>query len=120
MRSRQYLAATLLTLVSALGLAAGCSDPPKPIQVNDNTITVLNQTSDEWRNVLITVNDHYRGGAPVLLPEGRLNAPVSQFNTGFGQRWVAGTVVRKVEVTAKTASGEPVTLSWDMTQRKKK
>lgn len=104
----------------AFGLAAGCSDPPPPIEVNDNTISVLNQTSEEWRNVLITVNDHYRGGAPVLKPEGRLSAPVSQFDTGFGQRWVVGTVVRKVEVTAKTADGTPVTLSWGITQRKKK
>ena len=104
----------------AFGLAAGCTDPLRPIEVNDNTISVLNQTSEEWRNVLITVNDHYRSGAPVLKPEGRLSAPVSQFDTGFGQRWVVGTVVRKVEVTAKTADGTPVTLSWDITQRKKK
>jgi hypothetical protein len=116
MRTRTYLAAALLLL----GLAAACSDPPPPIQVDDNTITVLNQTSDDWRNVLITVNDHYRGGAPVLKADGRLNAPVSQFDTGFGQRWVLGTLIRKVEVTAQTASGTPVKLSWDPSQRKRK
>jgi hypothetical protein len=116
MRSRRYLAAALLVL----GLSAACSDPPPPIQVNENSITVTNQTSDEWRNVLITVNDHYRGGAPVLKPDGHLNAPISQFDTGFGQRWVMGTVIRKIEVTAKTASGEPVKLNWDISQRKKR
>lgn len=116
MRTRTYLAPALLVL----GLSAACSDPPPPVQVDENTITVLNQTKDEWRNVLITVNDHYRGGAPVLKPDGRLNAPVSQFDTGFGQRWVVGTLIRKVEVTARTASGEPVKLSWDPSQRKRK
>jgi hypothetical protein len=116
MRSRRYLAAALLVL----GLSVACSDPPPPIQVNENSITVTNQTSDEWRNVLITVNDHYRGGAPVLKPDGHLNAPISQFDTGFGQRWVMGTVIRKIEVTAKTASGEPVKLNWDISQRKKR
>ncbi|MEO6213950.1 MAG: hypothetical protein ABIP65_10020 [Vicinamibacterales bacterium] len=116
MRRRSALSLVLLVL----GVTAGCSDPPPPIQVDDNTITVLNQTSEEWRAVLITVNDHYRGGAPVLKADGRLNAPVSQFNTGLGRRWVLGTVIQKVEVTAKTASGQPVTLNWDMSQRKKR
>lgn len=116
MRSRQYLSAALFVLA----LAAACSDPPPPITVNDNTITVTNQSSDEWRNVLIVVNDHYRGGVPVLKPEGRLNAPISQFDTGYGQRWVVGTPIRKVEVTAKTAGGEPVKLMWDISQPRKK
>jgi len=116
MRTPTYLGAALLVL----GFSTACSDPPPPVQVDDNTITVLNQTKDEWRNVLITVNDHYRGGAPVLKADGRLNAPVSQFDTGFGQRWVLGTLIRKVEVTAKTASGEPVKLTWDPSQRKRK
>lgn len=117
MRCRRYLSAAVLLV---LGLASACSDPPKPIQVSDNVITVLNQTDDEWRNVLIVVNDHYRGGAPVLKPDGRLNAPVSQLDTGYGQRWVVGTPIRKVEVTAKTDNGEPVKLSWDISQPKKK
>lgn len=116
MGSRQYLAA----LVLLLGLASACSDKTPPVQVNDNTITVLNQTSDEWRNVLIVVNDHFRGGAPVLKPGGRLNAPASQLDTGYGQRWVVGTVIRKVEVTATSAAGTPVKLLWDISQRKKK
>ncbi|MEO5894234.1 MAG: hypothetical protein ABIS06_00855 [Vicinamibacterales bacterium] len=116
MRTGIYLVAALLVL----GGSAACSDPPPPVQVDDNTITVLNQTSDEWRNVLITVNDHYRGGAPVLKADGRLNAPISQFATGLGQRWVIGTLIRKVEVTARTASGEPINLSWDPSQRKRK
>ena len=56
----------------------------------------------------------------MLKPDGHLNAPISQFDTGFGQRWVMGTVIRKIEVTAKTASGEPVKLNWDISQRKKR
>ena len=62
---------------------------------------VENQTSRDWRNVVITVNDHYRGGAPTLLPGGRLTAPLSQFQTGFGQqvRSRHGQSVFKVEVT---------------------
>lgn len=116
MPRRPYLAAALLVL----SLATGCSDPQDPISVDDNAITVINESSDDWRNVLIVINDHYRGGAPLLKANGRLNAPVSQFDTGFGQRWPMGTVIRKVQVTAQTGKGEPVKLDWEIGQRKKK
>ncbi len=116
MLRRSSLAAALL----ALALAAACSDPQDPISVDGNAITIVNESAHDWRNVLIVVNDHYRGGAPVLKADGRLNAPVSQFDTGFGQRWPMGTVIRKVQVTAEAASGEPVKLDWEFGQQKKK
>ena len=99
-----------------LALAASCSKPEDPIQVDTNAITVLNQTSDDWKGLLIVVNDHYRGGAPVLRAAGRLNAPIGQFETGFGQRWPSGTRITKVVVTAKSASGEDVKIEWDINQ----
>jgi hypothetical protein len=108
--------AVLLTLT----LGAGCSDPPEPISVDDNAITVINSTSHDWSNLLIVVNDHYRGGAPLLRADGRLNAPVSGFDTGFGQRWPVGTTIRKVQVTADGANGEPVKLDWEIGQQKKR
>ena len=40
-------------------------------------VVVENQTAQEWRNVVITVNDHFRGGSPTLAPGGRLTAPLS-------------------------------------------
>jgi hypothetical protein len=61
---------------------------------------------------LAAVNDHFRGFIPVLKPEGRANAPLSQFTTGHGQRWTPGTPVRTVDVTAKKADGTDVKLSW--------
>ena len=100
----------------ALALAASCSKPEDPIQVDTNAITILNQTSSDWKGVLIVVNDHYRGGAPVLKSEGRLNAPIGQFETGFGQRWPSGTRITKVVVTAKSADGQDVKLEWDINQ----
>ena len=104
----------------ALTLIAGCSDPPDPISVDGNAITVINSTSSDWKNVLIVVNDHYRGGAPLLKADGRLNAPVSQFDTGFGQRWQMGMTIRKVQVTAEGADGKPVKLDWEVGQQKKR
>jgi hypothetical protein len=116
MQRQLYAAAALI----ALTLTLACSEKQDPVSVDDNNINVLNQTSEDWRNVLIVVNDHYRGGAPLLKAAGRLNAPVSQFDTGFGQRWPMGTVIRKVQVTAEGSDGKPVTLLWEIGQQRKK
>ena len=97
-----------------LVMAASCSKPEDPIQVDPSAITVLNQTDGDWKNVLITVNDHFRGQVPVLKAKGRLNAPMSQFETGFGQRWPASQRATKVVVTATDANNQPVKLEWDV------
>lgn len=101
-----------------LGLAAACSDPPPPLSVSEGMVTVLNQTDEDWKDVLITVNDHFRGFLPVLKADGRANAPLSQFTTGHGQRWTQGAAVRTIDVTAKTAGGADVKLSWGREEKK--
>jgi hypothetical protein len=94
-------------------LAGACSSPRDPIVVDQGMLTLENQTTSEWRDVLITVNDHYRGGTQRLAPGGRLNAPLSDFRTGFGQKYDRGRMsVFKVVVTAKNAVGEDVRLEW--------
>ena len=116
MRSTQRLAVLLLVAITIT--AAACSKPPDPLQVDGNAITVLNQTDHDWKNVLIVVNDHYRGAAPILRKEGRLNAPISGFETGYGQRWPAHERIRKVLVTATSDGGEAVKLEWDVNTAK--
>jgi hypothetical protein len=84
-----------------------------PITVEAGTIAVKNQTGRDWRNVIVTVNDHFHGGAPTLAAGGRLSAPVGQFATAHGQRFDRGRQsVYKVEVKATDAAGEPVRLEW--------
>lgn len=100
----------LVVIVALLG--AACVPRPDPIQVAESTVIVENQTSRDWRNVVITVNDHFRGGAPRLASRGRLSAPLSQFQTGFGQRYDIARSVFKVEVTATDSSGALVTLKY--------
>lgn len=110
MLHRPYIIVVALAL--ALG-AAACTPDPEPITFKDGTVTVQNVTSAEWRNVMITVNDHYRGGAPSLAPNGRMNAPISQFQTAYGEKYVvARQPVVKIEVTATDANGRPVKLVW--------
>ena len=85
----------------------------EPITVQGGTIAVVNQTGRDWRNVVVTVNDHFHGGAPTLAAGGRLSAPVSQFSTAHGQRFDRGRQsVYKIEVKATDAAGEAVRLGW--------
>jgi hypothetical protein len=96
---------TVLTIALAL---AGCSAPRDSITVDEGTITVENQTDQEWRSVRITVNHHFSGGAPVLPAGGRLDAPLSQLQTGFGQKFDRGRQsVFKVEVTLTWGADQP-------------
>lgn len=82
------------------------------MSVAEGMVTVINQTNQDWKEVLITVNDHFRGFVPVLKADGRANAPLAQFATGHGQRWTQGAYVKTIVVTAKAADGSDVKLEW--------
>ena len=102
----------------ALLLTGGCSSPDDPITIRENIVTVENQSSRDWRNVVVTVNDHFRGGVGTLTARGRLTAPLSQFQTGLGQRFDAGRQsVVKIDVTATDDKEQPVRLEWGAHKR---
>ena len=103
-----------LLLLCLTVLAPACSDAPEPITLDQGTVVVLNQTGSDWRNVVITVNDHFRGGTPTLAAGGRMAAPLPEFQTAFGQHFDRNTQsVAKVELTATDASGKAVALAWN-------
>lgn len=100
--------------IAALIAVGACSVPRDPIVIDEGMIHVENQTPREWRNVRVVVNHHFYGGTHVLAAGGRLTAPLSQFQTAYGQKYDRGRQsVFKVEVTATDADGRPVTLQWD-------
>jgi hypothetical protein len=116
-RSRKEWGA-LLVMVLAAAIGA-CSVPRDPIIIEEGLLTVENQTSREWRNVRVTINHHFSGGVATLAPGGRLNAPLSQFQTAYGQKFDRGRQsVFKVDVTATDPDGKPVTLTWGEDQRR--
>ena len=107
-----------LSLTLGLLLCAACSGRPGPVTVADNVVSVQNQTSRDWKHVVVTVNDHFRGGTATLAAGSRMSAPLSQFQTAFGQRYdVSRQHVAKVVVTATDASGEPVEITFDPLKR---
>ena len=104
--------------LGVLVLAVSCAPRPDPIRIQENVVIIRNQTSRDWRKVIITVNDHFHGGAPLLAAGGQLVAPLSQFQTAFGQRYdFSRQTVFKVEVNATDSSGEPVKLEFDAKKR---
>ena len=109
----RYRACRAATLAAAF-LIAACSAERDPITYRDGTLTVVNKSDREWRNVRVTINDYFHGGAARLPAGGRMTAPMSEFQTGFGQKFDRVRMsIRKVVVTATTDAGKPVLLEWD-------
>ena len=105
--------------LAGLSVCGACDAPRDAIVVDEGMVVIENQTPREWRSVRITVNDHFTGGVASLLPGGRLTAPLSDFQTGFGQKFDRGRQsVFKIEVTATEPDGTPVKLAWGQDQRR--
>ena len=99
--------------IALLAVTMACSDVRDPIVVEEGSVTLENQTSSDWKNVRIVVNDHFNGGVPTLKAGQRLNAPLSQFQSGLGYKYDRGRMSPyKVEVTATDSRGQPVNLMW--------
>ncbi len=107
-------------LAALVLLVAACRPPaPRPITIEDRSITIENQTAETWRNVEVWVNDNYRVTKPELAPRERFAIPMTAFVAGFGQRYdPLRQILKGIEVTATTASGAPVRLSWGTGRRR--
>jgi hypothetical protein len=100
--------------LGVLLLAPACSPRPDPIRIRENVVIIQNQTSRDWRNVIVTVNYHFSGGTPYLAAGAQLIAPLSQFQTAFGQRYdFSRQHVFKIEVAGTDSSGEVVQLQLE-------
>jgi hypothetical protein len=103
-----------LLVVALAGAVSSCRTELPPIRQRGAWIVVENQTKQPWRDVSVTVNSYYRGVSPRLEAGGRLEAPLSGFVTGLGQRFnTAREHIARVEVRATGADGKPVALDWD-------
>lgn len=105
---------TVRTVFVALVVLSGaCAKPRDPIVIRDGLLVLENQSPREWRDVRVTINDHFSGGVRVLRPGGLMTAPLRDFQTGLGRKFDRGTMsVRKVRVSATDSRGEAVALAW--------
>ena len=112
-RWRVLAAAILAAAIAAAVFPAGCGDRRGPIVIRDGVLVLENQTAREWRNVRVTINDHFTGGVAKLLPGGLMTAPLRNFQSGFGHHFEPWRMsVQKVRVTATVAGGDAVEIAW--------
>ena len=89
-----------------------------PIAIREGIVIVENRTPRDWRNVVVTVNHHFRGGTTRLAAGGRLDAPLSQFATSYGQRYDRSRQHPfRIEVAATDSAGGAVHLEWEATKK---
>ena len=116
--SRDVLARSAL-LAWALGVSACSAPPPEPITFIDRAIIVENLTTEEWQNVEVWLNDHYRVTKSRMPPGERFSIPFSAFVAGFGQRFdAARQPIRGVEVNATAPGGQKVRIVWGAGRRR--
>jgi len=109
----------LVTVAAGLGVSGCAAPPPEPIAFEARGIVVSNLTADEWQNVEVWLNDHYRVTKSRMPPGERFSIPFSAFVAGFGQRFdVARQPIRGVEVSASAPGGRPVKLVWGSGRRR--
>jgi len=113
-RVRGFVRSFVLALVFLIaGITACDKEVPRPIIVADNVVTVQNATSEEWRNVEVWLNYHYRVTRSSMPPGERFGIPLNVFVAGFGQRFdVRRQVVQTVQVKATASSGAPIDLMF--------
>jgi hypothetical protein len=98
------------TAVLAVALAAGCSRPASPpIQVQRNLLTVDNQTSRDWLDVEIWINQQYRITVPKIAARSRFTTTLDVFVAGFGQRFDRRRQrIEDLRLKAREPDGTPV------------
>jgi hypothetical protein len=119
---RAWLTAACLGVIlaaTALPGAACRDEPPEPITFVDRAIIVQNLTADEWQNVEVWLNNHYRVTKSRMPPGERFSIPYSAFVAGFGQRFnAARQPIRGVEVDATGPGGAKVRIVWGEGRRR--
>ncbi|MFB3853040.1 MAG: hypothetical protein ACE148_04370 [Vicinamibacterales bacterium] len=105
--------------VCAALLVMACDEPAEPILVQRTQLTVHNQTRQDWHDIQVWVNDHYRVLVKSIEAGQRYRVPLDMFVAWQGQRFdPARQVVQGVEVTALTADGSDVVLVWGKGRRR--
>ncbi|MCK7478789.1 MAG: hypothetical protein M0C28_16490 [Candidatus Moduliflexus flocculans] len=87
----------------ATSRGAACrATPPNRSPSRGGPSSSTNLTADEWQNVEVWLNDHYRVTKSRMPPGERFGIPFSAFVAGFGQRFdAARQPIRGVEVTRR-------------------
>jgi hypothetical protein len=106
----------LLVLAALLVFAgAGCADRQRPaLHLDGSRLTIFNDTDEEWHDVEVRLNHHFRINPKNIPKDGIVQAPLDIFVAGYGQRFDFKTMqITDLRLTAKRPNGEPFELTYD-------
>lgn len=91
----------------------GCDRALPDIDIANDAILVRNQSTEDWADVRVWVNDYYSGTTPLIRAGGFAREPIGRFVAAQGQRIdVAKTPITSVVVLGKTPTGAAVRIVW--------
>jgi len=96
-------------IVAAAGaLFAACYKPqPEVLTLNGSIVTIDNRSAEEWTDVEIWLNTHFRMTAKSIPAHGRLQSPLNFFVAGFGQHFDYNRMqIRDLRLTATLPGGK--------------
>jgi hypothetical protein len=102
-------------VVGVLLSVAACAEDPRPAMHLEGTrLTVYNDTEEEWRNVEIILNHHFRITPKDIPPDGIVQAPLDIFVAGYGQRFNFNTMqITDLRLKARRPNGEPIEIEYE-------
>ena len=107
--TRPLPALSAILLCGALASACSPAPPLDPMTLKGGTLTVDNRTKQNWANVEVWLNTHYRMQFRDIPAGGRMQAPLDFFVAGFGQHFNFNKQqVRDLRLTAKLPDGKPL------------
>jgi hypothetical protein len=103
----------LAAVVAALA-ASACERPRPALTLDGNRLTIYNDTNEEWRDVEVILNYHFRIQPKNIEPDNFVQAPLDIFVAGYGQRFNFKTMqVTDLVLKAKRPNGEPFEVRYE-------
>src|SRR5262245_45995591 len=98
----------MLAVLVVASACASCYQPlPEPMTLKGGTLTVDNRNKQNWTNVEVFLNTHYRMQFRDIPAGGRMQSPLNFFVAGFGQHFDFNKQqVRDLRMTAKLPDGK--------------
>jgi hypothetical protein len=101
-------------LVGAVAASAACERTRPALNLDGNRLTIYNDTDEEWRDVQVILNYHFRIQPKNIEPDGIVQAPLDIFVAGYGQRFNFKTMqIRDLVLKAKRPNGEPFEVRYE-------
>src|SRR5688572_7468921 len=104
--------------VAALAGTWACAERTRPaLNLDGNRLTIYNDTDEEWQDVEVFLNHHFRIQPKNIEPSGIVQAPLDIFVAGYGQRFNFKTMqITDLRLKAKRPNGEPIEVRYEFSK----